>query len=196
VLSHHRDPAGIPSSAAADDHPAVALLHWPDDEPSRRQLAASRLPRLLLISPGVAPPHVVDELEDWVRFPLDAEELEVRVATLAKRARDVEPRPWGLVLDADGMLHHEGRWVALAPMEELVLARLLERPGEVVTRIDLTRAAWPEVTPADPRAVDGVVKRLRRRLASLGVRIDTVGRVGFLVDCVTLSEIDGGEGLS
>jgi DNA-binding response OmpR family regulator len=127
---------------------------------------------------------VTDELEDWVRFPLDADELAVRTAVLADRARDVVPRPWNLVLDGDGVLHNGDRWVALAPKEERVCARLLDHAGEVVSRADLTSAAWPTTLPADSRAVDGVLKRLRRRIEPLGVYIHTVGRVGFLLDNV------------
>ncbi|HEY3141924.1 MAG TPA: winged helix-turn-helix domain-containing protein [Acidimicrobiales bacterium] len=160
----------------------MTLLCWPDDESARRQLAAARLPRLLLIGRGREPPVVDDELEDWVRFPLDADELELRTAVLLDRAREVPARPWGLRLDADGVLHREDRWVAVPPIEERVLARLLDHPGHVVHRDELVYAAWPETLPADGRAVDGVLKRLRRRVAPLGVRIDTVGRVGYLLD--------------
>jgi DNA-binding response OmpR family regulator len=157
-------------------------LNWPEEEAVRRQFAAGRQPRLLMIAPGVTPPVLTDELEDWIRFPLDPDELAVRMATLAARARDVEPRPSGLVLDGDGVLHSDDRWVALPPIEARVLAELLGHPGHAVHRSDLAAVAWPAGLPADERAIDGVIKRLRRRVAPLGVRIHTVNKVGFLLD--------------
>jgi hypothetical protein len=177
-------PGADPRAAGDRDRgPGVALVRWPEEEPARRRLAASRLPRLLLVDRGVTPPVVVDELEDWVRFPLDADEIGARSRVLADRARDVSPRPVGLVLDADGMLHHGSRWVALAPLEGRVLAELLACPGQVVSRAALCGAGWRGAAPADPQAVDGVVRRLRRRLAPLGVGIHTVSGAGYLLDC-------------
>lgn len=187
-----RDPDAVPYPSEPPDgptdfptaHNSVALLRWPEDEASRRRLAAARLPRLLLIGEGAAPPLAIDELEDWIRFPLDPEELTVRTDTLAERARDVAPRPTGLVLDSDRVLHSDDRWVALSPTEARLFAELLEHPGEVVHRAVLARAGWTTSFPADDRAVDGVMKRLRRRVAPLGVHIHTVSGVGFLLDHV------------
>jgi hypothetical protein len=160
----------------------VTLVRWPDEEPLRRHLAAARRPRLLLVAPGASPPVVVDDLEDWMRFPLDAVELDARTRVLAGRAHDVPPRPASLVLDGDGVLHHGPRWVALAPTEHRVLAALLAQPGRVVSRTVLRTAGWPHAVPADPQAVDGVVRRLRRRVAPLGVAIQTVSGAGYLLD--------------
>ena len=170
-----------------DDTPEVALLRWPEDAESRRRLAAARLPRLLLIAAGDAPPLDDDELEDWIRLPLDPDELAIRSSTLAERARHVAPRATGLVLDADDVLHREGLWVALPPIEARLFALLLEHSGEAVHRSVLIDAGWPAGAPADERAVDGVVKRLRRRVAPLGVQIHTVARTGFLLDHVDVS---------
>src|SRR5688500_13146850 len=98
----------------------VELVCWPDDAVLRHQLAASRLPRLLLVQEGHAPPLVQDELEDWVRFPLDPEELTIRSDTLLGRARGVPRRMRGLVLDGDGVLRRGENWVALSPTEARV----------------------------------------------------------------------------
>ncbi len=184
---HPRDPLQVPSSSDPPgdviDVPDVALVNWPQDEALRRQLAAARLPRLLIIDATEVPPLAIDELEDWIRLPLDPDELAIRSATLVQRAREVVPRSISLLLDADGVLHVRDRWVGLAPLESRVLALLLERPGELLHRPELVRAAWPDTVPADERAIDGVVKRLRRRVAPLGVRIHTVTGQGFLLEC-------------
>jgi two-component system, OmpR family, response regulator len=162
--------------------PDVALIMWPHDQALRRRLAAARRPRLVLVDADRPPPPADDELEDWIRYPPDPDELAVRTATLLDRARDVTPRPTSLELDGDGILHADGRWVALPELEARVFAKLLERPGHVVSRRVLTAAGWPAEPPADTRALDGVVRRLRRRAAPIGVRIHTLPRLGFLLD--------------
>ena len=185
MSSLRRARAAVPSpSGTPDAAHAVAILRWPEDDVSRARLAAARLPRLLLVEPGEAPPLSDDELEDWIRFPLDPDDLALRSRTLEERARTVLPRATGLVLDADGLLHREDRWVALPRLEAQLFAQLLERPGEVVLREVLAGAGWPGGRPADERAVDGVIKRLRRRIAPLGVTIHTVAGSGFLLDYV------------
>jgi two-component system, OmpR family, response regulator len=165
------------------DHvPEVALVMWPSEEALRRRLAAARSPRLLLVDADLPPPPPYDELEDWIRYPPDPDEIAIRVATLRDRARDVLPRALSLELDADDILHVDGRWAALPAVEARVFAALLERAGDLVSRRDLTAAAWLGEPPADGRALNGVVKRLRRRVTPLGVRIHTVRGLGFLLD--------------
>jgi hypothetical protein len=187
VRAEPGDPLIVPPSSAPPDLPEtpdVTLVIWPQDEELRRQLVLERRPRLLLISTGEAPPVPADELEDWMRFPIDREELANRTTSLAARARDVRPKPVGLRLDADGVLHAGGRWVALAPRERDVLAEMLDRPGHLVQRDVLSTAAWPDDEPGDDRALSGVIKRLRRRVAPLGVTIATIPRQGYLLDYV------------
>ena len=167
----HRDPL-----------PDVALVMWPHDKALRQQLAAARRPRLVLVDADLPPPPPCDELEDWIRYPPDPEELAIRVATLLDRAADVLPRPLSLELDTDGILHVDGRWTALPVVEARVFASLLEHAGELVSRRDLTTAAWLGDPPADGRALNGVVKRLRRRVTPLAVRIHTLRGLGFLLD--------------
>ena len=165
------------------DHiPDIALVMWPQEEALRLRLAAARRPRLVLVEAGLPPPPPCDELEDWIRCPPDPVELAIRTATLAERARDVTPRPLSLELDADDILHADGRWAALPAVEARVFAALLEQAGLMVSRQDLTAATWGSDPPADGRALDGVVKRLRRRVMPLGVRIHTVRGLGFLLD--------------
>jgi len=72
----------VSTQAAAD----VALVRWPEDDATRRRLQAARMPRLLVVAPGEPPPVAADDLEDWIRLPLDEEEYRVRVTTLQARA--------------------------------------------------------------------------------------------------------------
>jgi two-component system response regulator MprA len=75
-------------------------------------------------------------------------------------------------------------WVALPPIEQRLLARLADDAGCVVRRAALEAATWPDGRPAHPRALDGVVKRLRRRLRPLGLAIHTVAGRGLLLEVV------------
>lgn len=215
MLSQDRDRPPIPAPPDPDPDPGptrgpdVALVHWPDDDATRRRLQAAHRPRLLLVAAGAPPPVAVDELEDWVRLPVDPEELDIRRATLARRAvvpppanggpraegptaavTATRPGPAALLplrparpeIDDHGVLRYDDRWVALGQVELRTVDRLLGSWGQVVRRPDLTRATWPDGPPADQRAIDGVVKRLRRRLTPLGLRIHTVTGKGFLLD--------------
>ncbi len=186
------DPSGLPDDLSQlpdgshdPDAPLdVALLRWPEDAALRHRLAVARRPRLLLVAADHMPPVAADEIEDWIRFPIDPDDLEARTTTLLVRASRVIPRPFSVTLDSDDVAHADGRWAALAPLEARALARLLARPGETVARRVLVEACWPEQQPEDLRALDSVVRRLRRRVAPLGLRIHTVPRAGFILDHV------------
>jgi DNA-binding response OmpR family regulator len=86
------------------------------------------------------------------------------------------------VLDGDGLLRRGGRWVAVSPLEQRVLVPLLVRPGSLVSRAELLDAACPGVESDETRALDRVIRRLRLRLAPLGVRVHTVRGSGFLLE--------------
>jgi hypothetical protein len=175
--------AGSFGAPGAPPDPDVALIRWPDDAAVRVRLAAAGRPRLLLVSGGEPAPLILDDGEDWVRLPASEEELRIRIATVAARARArAAARPRVPLPDADGILRTELGWVALPPIEERLCARLAAEAGLVVRRADVATAAWPERPPTDPRALDGVVRRLRRRVAPLGLAIHTVAGRGFLLE--------------
>jgi DNA-binding winged helix-turn-helix (wHTH) protein len=64
-----------------------------------------------------------------------------------------------------------------------VLATLLDRPGEVVSRQDLIRRLWPEGTHVDfDRGLNAAVTRLRQALldsAEMPRYVETVARKGY-----------------
>jgi uroporphyrinogen-III synthase len=67
--------------------------------------------------------------------------------------------------------------VDLPVRERRVLSILAERPGVVVGKTELLRRAW--TTPPDPHAVEVAVGRLRKRLATTGLRVEVVPRRGY-----------------
>jgi len=58
---------------------------------------------------------------------------------------------------------------------------LLEHPGHVIERGRLEAMVWPDGAPG-PKALDGVVFRLRRRLQGLGLVLRSAQARGFALD--------------
>lgn len=156
----------------------VVLLRWPADRDRRDELHRAGCPRLLLVENG-PPPHLTDELEDWIRVPAGEADLRARVEGLRQRAVErARPMP---DLDDDGVLRLDGRWVSLPPVEARLTAALLARFGAVVSRDSLARAGWPEGAPGR-NALDVHMLRLRRRLGPLTLVIRTVRSRGYLLE--------------
>jgi hypothetical protein len=73
-----------------DDAPragSVAILAWPEHADQAAECSRTGHPRLLLVAPDGEPPADWDDLTDWVRLPVDAQDLCARVAALRWRAR-------------------------------------------------------------------------------------------------------------
>ncbi len=155
----------------------VSLVRWPAEDERREFLRSAGTPRLLLVEPDVGAPATLDPLEDWVRLPADEAEVGARLATLAARAGPTRPAP---DVDDDGLLRHRDRWVALSPVEQALVAVLIERFGAVVSRDTLSRRAWPDGSPTR-NALDVHILRLRRRIAPLGLEVRTVRARGYLL---------------
>jgi DNA-binding winged helix-turn-helix (wHTH) protein/Tol biopolymer transport system component len=82
-----------------------------------------------------------------------------------------------------GELRHQGQKVKLQEQPFQVLAALLERPGEVITREELRGKLWPEDTFVDfDHSLNAAIKRLRDALgesADAPVYIETLARRGY-----------------
>ena len=157
----------------------VALLRWPDEADRRDELAAERVPRLLVLDNGTAPPLTLDCLEDWVRSDANDDDVRARVAAVERRAAaHHEDAP---AIDDDGVLRFCGKWVSLPPVEARLAAALVERFGAVVGRELLSNAGWPRGT-SGRNALDVHILRLRRRLAQADLAIRTVRSRGYLLE--------------
>ncbi len=148
----------LPGEAAAPDHEGGPVLH--------------------ILARDGAPPSC-GPLEDWIRLPVDRDDLIVRADRLLDRSRDLVADP---VLVEDGILRSGELVEVISPQEERLMAALLATPGHLVSREALIEAIWPEEPPADPRALDNRVKTLRRRLQPFPLRIHTVRGRGLLVE--------------
>ena len=155
-------------------------MRWPAEAARRQRLVDERRARVLVVEGDATPPEAVDCLEDWVRAPVDQDELAIRLRALAVRAR-AHAAPDRPQLDGDGVLRHGGAWVSLPPVEARLTAALLDRLGLVVSREALARAGWPDGAPGR-NALDVHVLRLRRRLGPVGLAIRTVRSRGYLLE--------------
>ncbi|MFM8302717.1 MAG: transcriptional regulator [Actinomycetota bacterium] len=154
----------------------VALVRWPAEAERLEQLQAARAPRLVIVERG-DPPVTSDELQDWLRAPVDEADLRVRLETLrARAARRAAP----VTLDR-GVLRVGDRVVVLPPIQARLADALAERLDTVVGRDTLTRRAWPDGAPSGRNVLDVHMAKLRRLLAGTGIDIRTVHRRGYLM---------------
>jgi two-component system response regulator MprA len=124
--------------------------------------------------------------DDYLTKPFALAELLVRVQALVRRGGGAaaEADPAALVLDpAAHAVRHDGRTERLTPTEFRLLATLAARPDEVVRRIALVAAAWPEGAIVHDNTLDVYLARLRRKLRAVGSTavIETVHGVGYVL---------------
>src|SRR5271170_5248686 len=103
-----------------------------------------------------------------------------QIIQLSKNSRELagaEPRPMQPVLFSGLTLHpHENRLVAadgstakLTTSENRVLVHFVSNPWTLCTRDALAEALYGPRRPTSDRAVDVIVTRLRKKIASLGI---------------------------
>ena len=160
-----------------DEPREVTLILWPGEPDLLTALRASGRPRLLLIGPHTAPPDLADPLEDWVRLPVEADELELRLASLRARAALQPAKP---VIDDSGLLRSRGRFASLSPLEERLARPLLEHFEAVVPIDQLLDAGWPHGS-SNPDTLKVHISILRRKLLTLGLEITAVRGRGYIL---------------
>ena len=158
----------------------------------RRIRAVSETP--IIVVSGESEPAVTVELldagaDDYIRKPFRGEELLARARAVARRRRR-EPSRDGWTIDRS---RHEARWwgapIGLTVTEFRLVARLVDRIGEVVARRDLLAFAWPEVPDPDPLWLKPHMARLRAKLAGAGAPLpEAIRGVGYRID-----DLPGGE---
>jgi two-component system response regulator MprA len=122
--------------------------------------------------------------DDYLTKPFALSELLVRVHALTRRGTPAPAPAPALVLDpAAHAVRHAGRTQRLTPTEFRLLAALAARPGEVVRRVALVAAAWPEGAIVHDNTLDVYLARLRRKLRAVGATaaIETVHGVGYVL---------------
>lgn len=159
------------------------------DEVCRRIRVASDTPILMLTGEKGSDERakLLDlGADDYLEKPFGRNELLARVRALLRRSAG-PPRstPPGRVgpLEVDVAAHRVtvgGHLLALTPIEFSLLAALAARPGEVVARRTLLRAAWPDEREPDPEWLKAHLARLRTKLEAGGAPLpENVRGVGY-----------------
>ncbi|MBE3520191.1 MAG: response regulator transcription factor [Firmicutes bacterium] len=127
--------------------------------------------------------------DDYLAKPFSPRELVARVRAVFRRV-DAVQRSNELCVGDVRLLVDEHRVlvgtreVDLTPKEYDLLHMLMKKPNRAYTRQELLDGIWGIDHVADLRAVDDLVKRLRRKLAEAGatVKIVTVWGVGYRLE--------------
>jgi hypothetical protein len=156
----------------------VRLVRWPTEQDYRHELQSVGAPRVLLVEHGAAPPPRWDELEDWLRVPVDHSELELRATTVARRA-DARERPW---LGDDGVLWMRDQWCAVTDGQIPLVRLLVDHFGIVVRDERVDRVFVDAGTSAHEEAIKTSVRRVSQMLGRLGLRLQRVRGAGYLLE--------------
>ena len=183
AIAHHtlqRAQSSIQPPATGNDGFSAPLLRWPAEEAQAECLEASGLPFLLLVGEQEAPPISGYRFMDWVRGPVDSEELLVRRSNLEQRfiLDKHGPRP---SLDEIGRLSFGRATVDLAASQLPIVCELLAVYREVLS-IDEVRAALGVEIDDSYDAFASRLLRLRRKVGTVGLQITRVGHVGYSLE--------------
>lgn len=124
---------------------------------------------------------------DFLAKPFWMEELiaRIRVRLSVPDEGDRRRVRWAdVVVDLDARLvqRDDGADLGLTAHEFNVLALLIERRGNALTREQIAQSALPFEGDRQDRTVDSHVSRIRRKLGPAGARIRTVWGIGYRLD--------------
>ena len=119
--------------------------------------------------------------DDYLAKPFHTEELLARLRALTRRAQGLASpllQCGELTLDTrSGRVTVAGQIVALTSHEYRLLAYLMHRPGQVVSRSELTEHLYAQDFDRDSNTIEVFVARLRRKLPPQ--TIETVRGLGY-----------------
>jgi two-component system OmpR family response regulator len=182
----HVESAGFDVVLLCAGEPQGALI-------SRIREVESWPPVLAVLPAATADTHVVAELldagaDDVLRAPYDGEELHARVRALARRPVHRRPtvlRVADLTLDpAQQTVRRGGHSIDLQPRKFAVLAELMRRPGEILTRSHLIDRVFSGGYDGTSNVIDAYVSHIRNKIDKPFGRqtIKTVRAVGYCLD--------------
>ena len=124
--------------------------------------------------------------DDYLAKPFDLDELEARVRALARRAapRSAEAAPdfCGLRCDvASGAVYLQGQPMDLTAREAALLRALLAQPGQAVAKERLSELVFAGEAQVHADAIEVVVYRLRKKLATTAAQLVTLRGLGYLL---------------
>jgi two-component system response regulator TctD len=152
-------------------------------------------PVLILTARGTVGDRIIGlntGADDYLAKPFDLDELEARIRALARRRgssrqqaqhHDLLAHRLGpLRYDRNsGAIYLRGEVLELAPRELALLAQLMQRPGQAVSKEHLFEAVFADQADVHFEAIEVVVYRARKRLAGSGVDLVTLRGLGYLL---------------
>ncbi|MES2784124.1 MAG: response regulator transcription factor [Pseudomonadota bacterium] len=147
-------------------------------------------PVLILTARGTVGDRVIGlntGADDYLAKPFDLDELEARLHALYRRRatgqRDTPSHSVGnLRYDRDsGAIYHGGVVLELTPRELALLQALMVKPGHAVSKERLFELVFPGEADVQYEAVEVVVYRLRKKLATTGATLMTLRGLGYLL---------------
>ncbi|MCL2523354.1 MAG: two-component system response regulator CreB [Betaproteobacteria bacterium] len=120
--------------------------------------------------------------DDYVAKPFSPREVVSRIRAILRRLRpdNGQPAASGKPAETDGKaggrfavdraglrIAFHGCWLDLTRYEYLLLALLLERPGRVLSRMQIMEAVWQDGGDSLERTVDTHIKTLRGKLRAV-----------------------------
>jgi DNA-binding response OmpR family regulator len=133
---------------------------------------------LIVVGPDEDPVVVADDVEDWLRLPVDDRDVRMRLLRLRDRATRLPRRP---VLDGYSRLLFAGAWVGLSAIEERLARPLVDQFERVVSYRELLEAAWPG-QHKDKIILRPRITGLRRRVTTIGLELRSIRDVGHLLE--------------
>ena len=157
----------------------VTVVRWPAEATARTLLAQAGRARVLVVAADAAAPAPIDDLEDWLRDPVDPVELVARSDALRRRVTARATAPY---LDADGLLHVGDRWVSISDAQLPMLRLLLERFGQLVRTEELVEVYAAAGGTDNPSSIRTAIVRVRSRLASVGLELRAARQRGVVLE--------------
>ncbi len=119
--------------------------------------------------------------DDYLTKPFHMEELLARLRALLRRLSPHHSAEWqcgSIRLDTrQATVSVDGRPVTLTSHEYKILSMLMQRPGEVLSRTDLSEHLYPGDSDRDSNTIEVFVGRLRKKLPPGS--IETVRGLGY-----------------
>jgi two-component system phosphate regulon response regulator PhoB len=156
----------------------------------RQEPTTARLPVVMLTARSEDIDRVVGfevGADDYVVKPFSTRELVLRVRAILRRSEPAATTDTSntltigpLRLDFEGhRLWVDGEEIVLTALEFRLLRTLIQRRGRVQTREILLTQVWEMSGDLTTRTVDTHVRRLRKKLGSAAVYIETLRGVGY-----------------
>jgi len=152
--------------------------------------AGLETPVLILTARGTVGDRVIGlntGADDYLAKPFDLDELEARLRALHRRrhsasAQQPSPSVGSLRYDREsGAIYHGPEVLELTPRELALLQALMVKPGHAVSKERLFELVFPGEADVQYEAVEVVVYRLRKKLATTGAKLVTLRGLGYLL---------------